>query len=78
MAANIKTTKKRNKMPPVRYWPNLVSTVNMWAIQNAAEDYTYGSRQSYWIAALNNNVISMHELEYAHSKYGNLWSYRGD
>jgi hypothetical protein len=65
-------------MQPVRYWPNLVSIVNMWATQNAAEDYTYGSRQSYWLAALNNHVITIYEFEYARSKYGDLWSYRGD
>lgn len=65
-------------MGQVRYWPVLLSIVNMWAKQNAAEDYTYGSRQSYWLGALNNHVITEHEFNYARNKYGDLWSYRGD
>lgn len=52
--------------------------VNSWARDNASDDYLYGSRQSYWAAALNQRIITSDEYDRAAAYYGNLWTYRGD
>lgn len=56
----------------------LVKIVNKWARDNASNDYFYGSRQSYWAAALANHIITNIQYNRAAAYYGNLWTYRGD
>ena len=57
---------------------NLVNMVNDWARNHAQDDYFYGSRQSYWAAALTNKIITREEYDRGAQHYGNLWTYRGD
>lgn len=56
----------------------LYNKVNEWAKINASEDFYYGSPQSYWIKALNNNIITQDEYLAGEKYYAKLWCYRGD
>ena len=57
---------------------DLINRVNLWARENASNDYMYGSPQSYFAVALSRNVISRADYDIAEKYYGNLWTYRGD
>jgi hypothetical protein len=57
---------------------SIIDRVDEWAKDNAKDDYWYGSRQSYWAAALSNKVITIGDYENAKDYYGRLWTYRGD
>lgn len=57
---------------------DLAKIVHAWAPQHASEDYWYGSRQSYWAAALSNKIVTRDEYDFAAAYYANLWTYRGD
>jgi hypothetical protein len=56
----------------------LMDKVNQWAKDNATDDFYYGSRQSYWAAALANKFITVEEYEHGQQIYGHIWTYRGD
>ncbi len=56
----------------------LCQSVNNWAKDNASDDYLYGSRQSYWAAALQHKIINKDDYARAAAYYGQLWTYRGD
>lgn len=56
----------------------LAEIIHAWAPKNAPDDYWYGSRQSYWAAALHAKVITKLEYDLGAAYYANLWTYRGD
>lgn len=60
---------------PIR---ELCRKVDDWARNNAQDDFWYGSRQSYWAAALRNKIVTNEQYDSAADYYGNLWTYRGD
>jgi hypothetical protein len=49
-----------------------------WAVVHRHDDVHYGSRASWWRAALDEGVCTMDEYEEARRVYGTLWDYRGD
>lgn len=57
---------------------DLCQRVNSWAKDNATSDYNYGSRQSYWAAAVSSGIITSEEYKAGETYYGTLWTYRGD
>lgn len=61
-----------------RHINDLCDIVNNWAKDHAVDDYLYGSRQSYWAAALASKIITRDEYERGAGFYTNLWTYRGD
>jgi hypothetical protein len=52
--------------------------VTTWAREYAANDFNYGSPQSYWKSALAQGVCSEFEYELAEKYYGHMFGYRGD
>jgi hypothetical protein len=57
---------------------DIIDKVNFWAKENAKTDYLYDSRQSYFVFALQQNVITQNDYKAAEKHYGNLWTYQGD
>lgn len=57
---------------------DVFNKVNTWAQTNASNDYYYGTRYSYWHAALTAGICTKEEFDYAENHYGRLWTYRGD
>lgn len=56
----------------------MIHYITQWAMVNRSDDYNYGTRSSYFQAALSEGLITQEEYEAARSHFGNLWDYRGD
>lgn len=52
--------------------------VDNWARVNAKCDYMYGAPYTYYRSALQENIITKEEHDFAKLIIGVLWDYRGD
>ena len=56
----------------------MIDYITQWAMVNRKDDYYYGTRQSYFQAALSDALITREQYDAARDHFGNLWTYRGD
>lgn len=57
---------------------DLITKVQVWALQYSTEDFNYGSPSRYFASARHEGIISNEEYEYVEYWMGSRFYYTGD